>query len=220
MNTPMTPIGTNPVLSVLLTGLIRRKGTSGQALIELSLCMVVLVLLVFGSLEYGRKVSLATRMATVAREAGRQLAADSYESDAVPDVFNVCTNMIAPSDLENNGRVIISVIERVAGDDSRLSSSQADDALIIRTRYYYPNTGSITTAASSGPDWDSHLPLTWMSGEDYLPFDEVGPVALEMLARGKKTAVVEVFHTNDYIFNIESFLNINVADYLYESAAF
>ncbi|MFZ5805824.1 MAG: TadE/TadG family type IV pilus assembly protein [Verrucomicrobiota bacterium] len=209
-----------------------KKYNRGQAFAELSLIMAVLLVLVFGGLEFAKMISMSNRLTAVAREAGRMINAQEYDSDQITNVFGVATNMIAPGDLANQGRMIVSFVERVSGARTDIFVSPPTDTnrdyLIITDRFYYPYSGTDprTPASNNMTNWMTHLPQAFDNGmtnvDDrlYIPFsNNVGPVTLEMLLSTGKTAVVEVFYSNNVTAPLTN-LGINVPTYLYTTASF
>lgn len=209
-----------------------KKFSRGQAFAELSIMMSVLLVLVFGSIEFGRMISMSNRLTAVAREAGRMINAQEYDSDQITNVFAVATNMIAPGDLAAEGRMIISFVQRVPGSRTDIFlTPPADtnrDYLIITDRFYYPYVGSDprSPAANSKTNWKTHLPEVFDNGQTnvasrlYTPFsNNVGPITLEMLLSTGQTAVVEVYYSNTVAAPLTN-LGINVPTYLYTTASF
>lgn len=208
-----------------------KKINRGQAFAELSIMMAVLLVLVFGSIEFGKMISMSNRLTAVAREAGRMLNAQEYDANEIPDVFSIATNMIAPGDLEAQGRMIVSFVQRIPGSRTDIFLTQPADTnrdyLIITDRFFYPNSGDIRVAASNSmTNWKTQLPETFDNGQTsvdqrlYIPFsNNVGPVTLEMLLSTGQTAVVEVYYSNNVTAPLTA-LGVNVPDYLYTSASF
>jgi len=197
----------------------------GQALAEFSVIALVMVILAFGIMEFGRMISLSVRMASVCREVGRTFYANEYDTNTIDDIFTVATNMIAPGNLQSNGKMIVTIVERVSGNSTFLTdTNNSNDVLVITNRFFYPYTGNPSVAASNSPAWPTRLPTTYSSvvGADtkLIPFtNNVGPVSLNMLQLNGKTAVVEVFHTNSTVAPINN-LGVNVQPYLYDISAF
>jgi hypothetical protein len=140
--------------------------------------------------------------------------------------------MIAPANLESEGRVIVSFIYRAAGSlPDFFTSTPADtnrDYLVILDRFYYPYSGSDprTPASTYVTNWKTKLPEVFDNGTTnastrrYIAFsNNVGPVTLDLLLPACKTAVVEVYHTNNVVAPIRAF-GVDVPEYLYDVAAF
>lgn len=209
-----------------------KRFNRGQAFAELSIIMAVLLVLVFGAIEFGKMISMSNRLTAVAREAGRMINAQEYDADQITNVFAVSTNMIAPGDLATQGRMIISFVQRVPGARTDIFlTAPADtnrDYLIITDRFFYPYSGSDprTPAADSKTNWETRLPVTFDNGQTsvdtrlYIPFsNNVGPVTLEMLLSTGQTAVVEVYYSNNVSAPLTN-LGVNVPTYLYTTASF
>lgn len=208
------------------------KKRKGQAFAELSIMMAVLLVLVFGAIEFAKMISMSTRMAAVAREAGRTINAQDYDPDQMDDAFGVITNMVFPANLQTEGRVIVSIVQRVAGSStSTFITTPSDtnrDYLIISDRFYYPYSGTNTrmpATNSAVTSWLTKLPETFDNGltntsRRYVAFsNNVGIVPLEMLLPSGKTAVVEVYYTNRLNTPIRE-LGVNIPAYMYDVAAF
>lgn len=196
----------------------------GQAFVELCVIMLLLVVLVWGSLELAKVISLTTRVSSVSREAGRMIYAENYDTNIMDDVFNVATNMIAPGNLQSNGKIIISLVQRVPGTYSNLTTTNnTNDVLIIYDRYYYPyaSSSNMRSPASNAPNWATRLPATFSNASSkYIPFsnNEI-PVAKESMKQYDKMSIVEVFHTNQILTPVNSW-GLNIAPYLYDRSAF
>ena len=194
-------------------------------MMEFAIIVVVLGLMALGVVDFGRMISLSNRVAAVARESGRMIYAMNY-STATNDldaVFDVATNMIAPGNLNTNGKVIINFVQRVPGNLSILSATNnTNDVLIITNRFFFPYSGTnFSQAATNAPNWNSRLPASFTNGSGkFIPFtNNELPVTVEMLKPYDKTSVVEVYHTNHLITPVGA-LGVSLPTFLYEMAVF
>lgn len=208
------------------------KNRKGQAFAELAVMAAVLLVLVFGVIELAKMISMSTRMASVAREAGRTVNAQEYDPDQIDDAFGVVTNMVYPANMQTDGRVIISFVQRVAGSKINFFTTTPSDTnrdyLVVIDRFYYPYSGTNTRIASTNDtrtSWTTKLPVTFDNSQTgtnrrYVPFsNNVGPVPLNMLLPTSTTAVVEVFYTNRILTPLRG-LGVNLPPYMYDVATF
>lgn len=197
-----------------------KHSQKGQAFAELSIILFVLCLLVFGAIEFGRMISLSSRMASVAREGGRMVNALEYDSTQMNSVFQVAQGMIQPANLATGGKIIVSFVQRVPGNSTNLSVASTNDVLIITDRFYYPNTGNTRVLAASAPSWPTTLPTAYTNASGkYIPFQQVGRVTLNLLQVNGMTSVVEVFHTNTALSFLQNF-GVSIPTYLYDAGVF
>lgn len=194
----------------------KMRRSRGQAFVELVLVMIVMLLIVFGALQIAKMVSQTQEMASVAREVGRQLASGQYNTNDVPKVLEVATNMISTGGFETNGKIIISFIRRVSGTDTDNDDvSNTNDVLRIQHQFIFPSTNA--------PDWDSRLttiPITNGIGKYHVWPDKIGDIHVYMLPlTGSYLAYVEVFYTNVMPQAIRN-LGVNADPFIYEKCAF
>jgi Flp pilus assembly protein TadG len=200
----------------------KNSGHRGQAFVELGIMVVIFMMMAFGAIEFGRMISLSNKVAAVARESGRMIYAQNYDTNLMTNVFNIATNMIYPGDLRNHGKMIISYVMRVHGTDTNLTvTNNTNDVLIITNRFYYPYGADITVAASNAPSWTSHLPSTFSNASGkYIPFtNNELPLPVQAGRLYGVVSVVEVFHTNSLLTPVTN-IGINVPPYLYEMSLF
>jgi Flp pilus assembly protein TadG len=205
----------------------KSKEERAQAFVELCLLTTLMIVLAFGAVEFGNMISLSTRMASVTREASRMLNSDDYETNTITNVFNVVTNMIYPSDLRSNGKVIVTLVQRLSGTSTNLATNDPSyagsnrDYIVITDRFYYPNTGNPKVQATNAPAWNTLLPTNITNGSGkYIPYtNSIGGVNKEMLLLQGKAAVVEVFHTNKLVAPLNT-LGFQLRTYLYDRSSF
>jgi|GEM_PF-5916960 len=206
-------------------------GRSGQAFVELSLVIIVLVLIGIGAISMAQMLSTTQRMASVAREVGRQIAAYDYDTNDMVDVLKMATNIIYPANFGSEGKIVISFVQRVAAtdssdDNSSLPAHYSNDVIRVNYKFYYPYASSnLQALGSTAPNntlWHSDIPepITNSSGKYYVFTNNVGPVKLDMLQSASPICVVvEVFYTNRFSSVIRN-LGVNPAPYVYEVSVF
>ena len=91
---------------------LKTKGRSGQALVEFLFVVMILMVLLFGLIDFSRAISTWQVMVNVSRE-GSNLAArgngESTAADITNAVYTVLTNAI-PLNLTANGQVIVTAV--------------------------------------------------------------------------------------------------------------
>lgn len=192
-----------------------RSTCKGQAALELAAISVLLMILVFATIDIGRMVSLSVRMASVAREGGRTYEAMEMEADQAPnEIYNRMVSMLEPSEIQSRGQVVFSVLRRIdANDDTDYSDpdSYDDDYIEVEYQYmYYPG---------DEPSWDSRIGAV-ESRVAHHPAQEDDIMPLNMLRIGQTTICVEIFHLPTYITPIDRFLDMAKTDPLYDRAIF
>lgn len=202
-------------------------GNRGQAFVELALVMIVLILIAIGGISMAQMLSTTQRMASVARETGRQISAFDYDTNNMYDVFRMATNMVYPSQFNSDGKIVVSFVKRVAGNDVNNATTSSNDVIRIIGKFYYPSAGgtNLQTLDPLAPNnivWPSNIPEPYTNSSGlYLVYtNNVGPVTLDMLQLGSTTAViVEVFYTNRFS-NVIRNLGVNPTPYVYEVSVF
>lgn len=177
-----------------------KRGSRGQAIVELSIIVVVLLFIVLAVVDFGRLISLQIRMASVAREAGRSYVADDdlISSGSAPtDIYNRVVSMVAPSELDTDGVVIFSILERIdPEDDTDYSDPDTydDDYIEVVVQHKYDPSGkswktmvgAVGAKVARNPGSDS----------DVLPLD--------MLRISQRTVAVEIYHEKVFLTPVRS----------------
>jgi Flp pilus assembly protein TadG len=193
---------------------------SGQSLVEfLLICMTAGLLIVFGTIDLSRMVSLATRMASIAREGGRlyiaqdidatTLTSSELNTEIQTEVYDNIKDMIQPQgNLDTHGKVIVSVlIRRDPNDDTVYTTPNTydDDYIEIAYQLGYPNAAPV--------GWQSRLGgVGTQIGDDVL--------SLDMLRIDEQTVAIEIFHENNMITPVSVLWKAVAPEYLYDVAFF
>jgi Flp pilus assembly protein TadG len=193
---------------------------SGQSLVEFCLiCVTAGLLIVFGTIDISRMVSLATRMTSIAREGGRLYIAEDIDpttktsaefySEVRTTVYDNIKNMIKPQgNLDTHGKIIISVlIRRDPNNDTVYTNPTTydDDYIELAYQVGYPSLATVGWQSKVGPI-GTHIPTT------LLPLD--------MLRVNEQTVAVEVFHENNMITPVSALWKAVAPEYLYDIAYF
>ena len=111
-----------------VTGRWQRRGhdRSGQSLIEFSLSALVLILLLFGMIDFGRSIYYREVMINLAREASNEAARSVASSPEQAMTNAVNAALVASSPLQTNSiRIIISSVMRSGTSISVTAQVQA-----------------------------------------------------------------------------------------------
>ena len=177
-----------------------RSSKKGQATLELAVCLIVLVIFVYGIIQFAHMISIWTRLAAVAREGGRAHVALSYDPVTYPtDAFTIMEDMIQPGKITDNGGMCFTIIRR---EGSGISS----DKMIVVAKHY-KNAAGISNFSKIGIA-GAEVPAS------VLPID---------LVTVEQTVVaVEVYYdfSKDTITPIGSFLSGSDVSKAYEIAFF
>ncbi len=194
--------------------LYQRRKSKGQALVEFAIFATLMFFMVAATFEIGRFSSLYLRIASTSREAGL-LASSAWPNvttasstwpttnEVETEVYTPILEMISPADLNANGRVIVSLIQRDdpngdSNDDSD-PDTYDDDQLIVLNQYTYGNGA-----------WASHLGNTG----DTVPEEKIG---LFVINGDDTLFTVEIFYKVETVFP-EGILQGIKLDYIYDMA--
>lgn len=216
------------------------RGRRGQAFVEFGLMLGLMLFLAASAFEVSRYVSLALRVASTCREAGRLFVSLEIEPDTSlskeenrtalntsisSNIYGATSSdgvraMIYPSDIDAQGKVIISIVIRQDPLNNTVytdPSTYTDDFIEVEYQFTYPSgstSGSRASWASRiGPE--SRKIDTNHSG--YLGL--TGGLVLDSLRVQERTVFVEIYHNVDTIFP-GSALKTADLDYIYDKAMF
>lgn len=193
-----------------------KRGNRGQAVVELAIIVVVLLIIVLGVIDFGRLISLQVRMASVAREAGRSYVADDDLIDtgvAPTDIYNRVVTMVAPSELDTDGIVIFSILERIdPRDDTDYSDPDTydDDYIEVVVQHKYD---------PSGKNWNTKVGAVGAKVSRY-PASDSDVLPLDMLRISQRTVAVEIFHEKIFLTPVQDIAKASWGGPLYERAIF
>lgn len=165
----------------------------GNALVELAFCLPVLLVLVFGLIDFSQMIFDKQAMSGMTRQ-GSNLASRTYNGDptTLPPLVTGLVAQGASLNIGTNGRIIVTVVHDVA------SKHQIEAQAISTTGI--SATSQVGTGAGS--------PAT-------MPSD-----ATAVLSAGKTLYVTEVFYSYTPITPVGHFLKKNLASTFYEVAYF
>lgn len=208
------------------------KSRRGQALIEFALLTVfVIMLMTAAGFEASRYASLALRLASSTREAGRLFTSEeiapvgtdynsnysSLYSEIKTKVYDPTQQMIYPADLPTKGTMIVSIIKRydpngnTAYNPSNLETgyseydpaTETDDAIKVEYQFIYRGT---------------EAPVSWVSTYGAVN-STITSLPLSTLRVDERAVIVELFHKVDSIFP-DGALQCAKLDYIYDKAIF
>ena len=125
------------------------RNTRGQAFVELALVLPILVLLLVGVYDFACAIRADNTISNMSRE-GANLA--SRTSMAPQDIMNTLAMTAKPLDMQNNGMIYITVVQRTAGQTQILNQTGWQNSNIkntITSRIGTPTPGSPTPPAQN-----------------------------------------------------------------------
>lgn len=195
-----------------LTGRARK----GQATVELLIVFIVLMIIVFAVIDFGRLISLSNRMSSVAREGGRTAIAKGYDlrpTTAPDEVYDALKEMIQPGDLDGKGKVIFTILRREDPDDDTSyddPDTEDDDRIYIEAQHIYPTSSTL-------PSLDSTIGVV---GDTVATQADSSFLSLDMLRIDERTIAVEIYHEAETLTPIGNIIEASMPEYLYDSSIF
>jgi len=177
-----------------------RSNKKGQATIELALCLIIMVIFVYGLVQFSHMVSIWTRLAAVAREGGRSYVALNYDAATYPaEAFTIMEDMIRPGKIAENGGMCFTVIRRSG-------TGISTDKLVVVSKYY-KNASGVSGFSKLG-----------IAGVEVPP----AVLPLDILTVQQTIVAVELYYdfSKDTITPIGSFLDGSDLSKAYEIAFF
>jgi len=166
---------------------------SGQALIEFTCVVFILLLLVFGLIDFCREISIRHVITSLTRE-GSNLAS---RNTSLASALDAVVKSADPLNITNNGHIIISVVTNNAGQ-----AWVADQAI-------WPNT-AVTNSTKSKVGVPGAAALSgWI------------PTTLPPLPESNQTIyVTEVYYSFHAATPVGKLLNFNLPTWMYDAAYF
>jgi hypothetical protein len=202
----------------------------GQSFTEMAIMIVVLVILGIAFSQLYQVASLSHRIASSAREGGRifiaeDLAPTPGESQSNNEsalrssinslVYSRMQGMIEPGDLDNQGKMIFSILVRRDGyDDDPYNNpktdysdktTEVDDYIEVEYQFDFPQ-GSYSS-------WTSKIGSKGSKVRD-------SDVNLGTLRIDERTVCVEIYHEVNFLQPVKAFMNATGFDHIYDRAIF
>ncbi len=177
-----------------------RSKSTGQATVEFAACLVVMVIFVYGLVQFSHMVSIWTRLAAVAREGGRSHVSLNYGPTESPtEVFTIMEDMVRPGKIDQNGAICVSIIRREG------NGSSTDKMVVIGQHY----------KRAGGVAFTSRLGTVGTEVPDSV-------VSIELVTVEQTVVGIEVFYdfSKDTITPIGTFLDNSELSKAYEIAFF
>gem|GEM_PF-6858543 len=184
----------------------RIEQARGQSTVELSLCVVVLLILVMGLLDLGIHVASSNKIPPAAR-AGALLLTPSNNQDgvavrpttAMQEIIRAGASQ-STMDLHKNAQITVSYVQKVSG--------------VSKVTYQYVKAPNAAASVDSTAVWTSRLGA--------LNADVSAKIPPAMLANDSDwVVVVEVFYQPQYLTPLPKLTGINTTDnFIYEIAIF
>jgi hypothetical protein len=162
----------------------------GQALAELVVSIMVILLILVGASEISKLISCQQRLASTVREGGRLYVRYKLDGTSSSDIqTKVVTPMldsiVQPGESTSRYVIIVSSIARTDPNDDTSDYENAtqvdDDKLVIENQYIY-GTGQTSKVGSAGTIVGAYSDTSKLLDLDFLKLDE-------------RTALIEVYRT-------------------------
>lgn len=168
----------------------RLEDEQGAALVELALCLFILLVLVFGIIDFSQVIFDHQQMCGLARQ-GSNLALRS--GLPLPLVVNALEVQGAPMNIGTQGRIIVTVV-----------SNDSHGNPVILAQQESPTGITVTSSIGTGQNNPATVPAA----------------AIPLLNSNQVIYVTEVFYSYSPLTPVGHFLRTSLASTLYESAYF
>jgi len=177
----------------------RSREHCGQALVEFMFVGIILLLMLFGMIDFCRALSTKQVLINLAREGANQASrgAGTTIDGAISNAINAVIAGSSPLNINTKGRVIISAILNSNGVAYKVTNQISEGGLAVTSRIAPGGVGSSPTG---------------------MPFavNSVGAIP----QRGKTMYVSEVYYSFTNATPIGALMNFKLPSPLYESAYF
>lgn len=176
----------------------RSVDCSGQAFIEFAFVAIILVLMMFGLIDFGRAIYERQVITNVSRE-GSNLAArgsGSSTDDIMTNAANAVIASASPLNINTKGRVIISTVTKTSGGQFRVLNQVSKGGLA---------TNSVTSHLRTGTGTFASMPVT---------------TSPQIPQTNQTMFVTEVFYSFVPITPVGKLLKITLPSQLYDAAYF
>jgi Flp pilus assembly protein TadG len=168
----------------------RLEDESGNALVELAICISVLLTLVFGLIDFSQMIFDEQIMSGISRQ-GSDLASRGTEASLAVTVAALVTQG-SSLNIGTNGRIILTEVADVNGSPQIIDQAESTTGV------------SVTSSVGSGIGNPATVPSS----------------ASTVLSAGQTLYVTEVFYSYNPMTPIGNFLKKSLASQLYEAAYF
>jgi Flp pilus assembly protein TadG len=190
----------------------RLSAADGQALLEFSLVLPMMMVMVLGVLEIGYALLDQHVVTKITREGSNLISRDTTIADAANALKNMKTR---PVDFDNSSRMIFSVLKRGA-----TTGTTNFDKVILYQRYAYGSLSSASQITTRGPG-------TFGAAPDYVAANADSDANLQVtnlpaniiVSTGGLVYVNEVFTTHTLLTPLDRF-GITLPSTLYSIAYF
>jgi len=177
--------------------LSKSRDQSGQALVEFMLVALILLVLLFGLIDFSRAISTWQVMVNVSRE-GSNLAARGYGSNAT-QVISIALGTVvsnaAPLNISQNGVVIITAV------------ANSNGTFVVTQQM---SLGALTATSKVAPKGTASTPTMPISNNSTVTFPQPN----------QTTYVTEVFYSYSPVTPIGTIIGLTLPPTLYDVAYF
>lgn len=166
------------------------QGQRGQALAELVVSIMVILLILVGASEISKLISCQQRMASTVREGGRLYVRYKLDGTSSSDIQSkvitpMLDSIVQPGESTSRYVIIVSSIARTDPNDDTSdyeNTTQVDDDKLVIVNQYTYGSGQTSKVGSAGTIVGAYSDTSKLLDLDFLKLDE-------------NTALIEVYRT-------------------------
>jgi Flp pilus assembly protein TadG len=170
----------------------RLEDERGAALVELAICVPLLLIMVFGLIDFSQMIFDNQRMSGISRQGSDLASRDAFGSEGLPPIVSALVTQGAAMNIGTQGRIILTEVGGTGTQPTILAQSESLTGI------------TVTSAVGSGVGNPATVPAN----------------AVTVLNAGQRLFVTEVFYSYTPMTPVGGLLKTNLASTLYDVAYF
>ncbi len=170
----------------------RLEDEQGAAFIELAICVPMLLILVFGLIDFSQMIFDNQRMSGISRQGSDLASRDAFGSEGLPPIVSALVTQGAAMSIGTQGRIILTEVGGTGSQPTILAQSESLTGI------------TVTSAVGTGVGSPATVPAN----------------AVTVLNAGQRLFVTEVFYSYSPMTPVGGLLKTSLASTLYDVAYF